>query len=41
MQSRGFRGKVGTLDDFRMHPRDWIALGLMLSGALVAFLIGR
>ncbi len=41
MQSRCFHGEVDTLDDFRMHPRDWIALGLMLAGALIAFLIGR
>ncbi len=41
MQSRGFRGKVYTLDDFAMHRQDWIALAAFLLIAALAFWLGR
>jgi cobalt ECF transporter T component CbiQ len=41
MQSRGFRGEVYTLDDFRMRRRDWIALAGFLLVAVFAFWLGR
>ena len=40
MQSRGFRGEVDVLDDFKMQPRDWTAIILMGACALTAFIIG-
>jgi cobalt/nickel transport system permease protein len=30
MQSRGFRGEVYTLDEFRMQPVDWGGLCVLL-----------
>jgi len=41
MQSRGFRGEVETLDDFKMRGSDWLALILFLSLAVFAFWLGR
>ena len=41
MQSRGFRGEVHTLDDFKMRGKDWAALFLFLSAAIIAFWLGR
>lgn len=41
MQSRGFRGEVYTLDDFRMRRRDWLALIFFIFTALLAFRLGR
>lgn len=41
MQSRGFRGEVYSLDEFKMCGRDWLALGSFLSVALLAFWLGR
>ena len=41
MQARGFRGEVYVLDDFRMHGRDWMALGLFLGLSLAAIWAGR
>ncbi len=41
MQSRGFRGEVYTLDDFAMRRRDWLALSLFLTGAVILFWLGR
>ncbi len=41
MQSRGFRGEVDTLDEFKMAPRDWLAMTVMVAIAVVAFLLGR
>jgi cobalt ECF transporter T component CbiQ len=41
MQSRGFRGEVYTLDDFRMRRRDWLALAGFLLVAVFAFWLGR
>lgn len=41
MQSRGFQGEVYTLDDFRMQPRDWVALGGFLVIAALACWWGR
>lgn len=41
MQARGFRGEVPLLDDFCMHPRDWVAsLGVCVV-AVAAIWIGR
>jgi cobalt/nickel transport system permease protein len=37
MQSRGFRGEVYTLDEFRMKPRDWLAAGAFAAVAASAF----
>jgi cobalt ECF transporter T component CbiQ len=37
MQSRGFRGEVYTLDEFRMKPRDWCAAALFALAAAFAF----
>ena len=31
MVARGYRGEVRLLDDFRTHPRDWVALGVALA----------
>jgi len=41
MQSRGFRGEVYLLDDFRMQPRDWLALTLFAALAAAAVWTGR
>ncbi|HWC99495.1 MAG TPA: cobalt ECF transporter T component CbiQ [Candidatus Sulfopaludibacter sp.] len=41
MQSRGFRGEVYVLDDFRMNPRDWLALGLFSALAAASIWAGR
>ncbi|MBA3600000.1 MAG: cobalt ECF transporter T component CbiQ [Acidobacteria bacterium] len=41
MQSRGFRGEVYTLDDFKMRGRDWLALAAFLLLALAGFWFGR
>lgn len=41
MQSRGFRGEVYVLDDFAMHGRDWLALGVFLLAAAALFFLGR
>jgi len=39
MLSRGFHGELPTLDELRMRPRDWSALGLLLTlAALVTAL---
>jgi cobalt/nickel transport system permease protein len=40
MLSRGFRGEIYTLDDFRMRGRDWIALAGLLAIAALAFWLG-
>ncbi len=40
MQSRGFRGEVDTLDDFRMQRRDWCALISFVMLALLMFWLG-
>ncbi|MDE3195770.1 MAG: cobalt ECF transporter T component CbiQ [Acidobacteriota bacterium] len=36
MQSRGYRGEVHLLHDFRIRPADWLWLTALLSAALVA-----
>lgn len=41
MQSRGFRGEVYTLDEFRMRGRDWLALIAFIATAMLAFWFGR
>jgi cobalt/nickel transport system permease protein len=41
MQSRGFRGEIDTLDDFRMAYRDWLALAFLCACAAIAFMAGR
>jgi len=41
MQSRGFRGKVDTLDDFKMRRTDWFALSTFVMLALLLFWLGR
>lgn len=41
MLSRGFRGEVDTLYDFKMRRRDWLALIIFVSLALVMFRLGR
>ena len=40
MRSRGFRGEVYAMDDFRMKPRDWWALAAFLAVAALAFRLG-
>ena len=40
MQSRGFRGEVHTLDEFRMRARDWLALAGFLATAALALWLG-
>ncbi len=40
MQSRGFRGEVHTLDEFRMRARDWLALAGFLALASLALWLG-
>lgn len=37
MRSRGFRGEVYLLDDFRMRARDWGAAALFAAAAALAF----
>lgn len=41
MQSRGFRGEVYLLDDFKMHNRDWLVLIIFLLITIFAFWLGR
>ena len=41
MLSRGFRGEVYMLDDFRTAALDWIMLGLFAALAGGAFFYGR
>jgi len=41
MRSRGFRGEVYVLDDFRMNPRDWLAAVLFAGLGAAAFWGGR
>ena len=41
MQSRGFRGPVYVLDDFRASQADWIAVAAMLMVATLAIWFGR
>ena len=41
MQSRGFRGEVYLLDDFKMQTRDWIASGVFASIAGASLFLGR
>ena len=41
MQSRGFRGQVSSIDEFRMHVRDWITLALGIGGSIAVFWFGR
>ena len=42
MQSRGFRGEIYTLDDFRWQRRDGFALaGFCLAVTLLALWLGR
>jgi cobalt ECF transporter T component CbiQ len=41
MQSRGFRGEVYLLDEFRMTARDWAALSSITVIALAAACVGR
>lgn len=40
MQARGYRGCVHVLDDFRMKPADWAALGALLAIAGLAAGLG-
>ena len=41
MRSRGFQGEVYVLNEFQIHWFDWIALGLFITIALLAFWFGR
>jgi cobalt/nickel transport system permease protein len=41
MQSRGFRGAVDTVDDFKMQKMDWLALAMFVTLAIVMFWLGR
>jgi energy-coupling factor transporter transmembrane protein EcfT len=41
MQSRGFRGEVYVLDDFRMRSVDWMALTMFAGLAAAAAWAGR
>lgn len=41
MQSRGFRGEVQLLDDFRLRPRDYAAAAAFALLAAAAYLAGR
>jgi cobalt/nickel transport system permease protein len=41
MQSRGFRGEVYLLNDFRMRARDWFAAGAFATLAAAFILLGR
>jgi cobalt/nickel transport system permease protein len=40
MQARGFRGEIYSLDDFRMNPRDWFALFILIALAMTALFLG-
>lgn len=40
MLARGFRGEVHTLDEFRMRPRDWVALAGFVAAAGAALWLG-
>lgn len=37
MRSRGYRGEVYTLDDFKMKPLDWFMLVVFIALAALAF----
>ena len=41
MRSRGFRGEVHLLDDFRARGRDLVALACFVAAAGAAFWFGR
>lgn len=41
MQSRGFRGEVYLLNDFRMRAADWTALAVLLTASLTTLWLGR
>lgn len=41
MQSRGFRGEVHLLDEFRMRTRDWVALAAFAVSTAAAVWAGR
>lgn len=41
MRSRGFRGEVDVLDDFRMRPRDWLTSIMLVGCAVAAYIIGK
>ena len=41
MQSRGFRGEIYTLDEFRLTWHDWLALPIFIALAAAAFWFGR
>lgn len=41
MQSRGFRGEVYILDDFKMRGKDWTALLMFAAAAAIAFWLGQ
>jgi cobalt/nickel transport system permease protein len=41
MQSRGFRGDVYTLDEFRMQPGDWAGLFVLLILVALTLWLGR
>ncbi len=41
MQSRGFRGEIHTLDEFRMTAWDWLALAAFGAAAALALRLGR
>lgn len=41
MESRGFRGEVYVLDEFRTTAADWIALSVLLMVAILAICLGR
>jgi cobalt/nickel transport system permease protein len=41
MRSRGFRGEVFILDEFRMRRRDWAWLASFIALAALAFWMGR
>jgi len=41
MQSRGFRGEVRLLDDFRLRAWDYVALSLFATAAALALVAGR
>lgn len=41
MQSRGFRGEVYVLDEFRMKAADWGGLALLMLLAAIALWVGR
>ena len=41
MQARGFRGETHILEQWRMHPRDWLPLGAFAALAFIAIWVGR